>query len=74
MKFSARNSSCPLYDQDWARILTKANRTAEACELYEQLASMALSSGGSGGAAGAAFAEQAVQQCLAALRRAGAAL
>jgi hypothetical protein len=53
--------------QDWARILVKANRTAEGCEVYEQLASTALTSNHSNGKA-AAFAEQAAHQCLAAIQ------
>jgi hypothetical protein len=52
--------------QDWARILAKANRTGEACDMYEQLAGMGLTGERRSGNQ-AQFAEQMADQCLSAI-------
>lgn len=57
--------------QDWARILVKANRTAEACDVYEQLAGLAM---GSASAQRGVAAARAAQMCLAAIQAPGARL
>jgi hypothetical protein len=54
--------------QDWARILAKVNRTAEACELYEQLADIGMREHQQHGS-GAALAVQAAQLCLVAIKQ-----
>ncbi len=56
--------------QDWARILAKANRTSEACEVYERLAGVAMNSPGGGGQ-GASHAARAAQMCLLAIQATG---
>ena len=65
---STSNKHVQCRGQDWARILAKVNRTAEACELYEQLADIGLRGSHQHGS-GATLAEQAVQLCLAAIKQ-----